>query len=613
MTISLRSLFAAALLVSIGVPRVSAWQIEIPRPPSDAPFPPFNITQSIAVDPDDDVIVGGRLAVPAGLVAAHEDVGVVKLSGADGSEIWRKTIDSGRGGRSTAKVDPNGDVIVVGTVTNVDAGSTTDILAVKLAGATGDVIWTRRINGTANDDDHARGFDVDGSGNVALTGQIRNATGPASAMLVVKLAAGTGNELWHREITSGISEDDAELENRGSQARFDGNGDVIAAGTIASFPFDDIALVVKLEGGDGDEVWRNDESSANVDAFVNDLALDAAGNAIITGSVNGSIYYAKVSKDGAALWDVFGNDTGTGHAVVIDASGSAYVAGEFRFSIPGSIFDIRQFVVMKVAGDTGAAVWTYVAPTIGTTNNANAIALDANQNVVAAGGTAFKKKGAAVDLQVVKLENGSGAPITRRVFNADEGTAVAVDSANDVVAAAFAFDVVKITAAAAGKSIAIKDDPNKPAKRKIKIQVKDPGFLPPGPGTGADPTLTGATVVIRNPTSGENMSVSFPPINWKGTGKPPGVKGYTYKVKGDPCAVSMKSGAWQFACAGSSITYTLDEPSQGEIFVKLTLGTEASCVRFGGTVSKDLPNAGKKGGVFQAKNAPAPATCVDGD
>lgn len=610
MTTPFRSFLAAGLLVSGTFGPAFAWQIEIPAPPSDAPFRPLNITQSIAVDPDDDVIVGGRLAVPAGVAAAHEDLGVVKLSGADGSEIWRKTIDSGRSGRGTAKVDPNGDVIVVGSVTNLDAGSTTDILAVKLAAATGDVIWTRRINGTANDGDVAGGFDIDGSGDVVLTGRIRNATGPASAMLVVKLAAGSGNELWRREITSGVAEDDAALDNGGSAARFDGNGDVIAAGTIDAFPFDRVALVVKLKGGDGDEVWRNVDASANVEAFVNDLALDAAGNAVITGSINGSLYYAKVSKDGAALWDVFGNDTGTGHALVVDAAGSAYVAGEFRFPNPnGGFLAVRQFVVVKVAGDTGAAVWTYVAPTIGIANTANAVVLDRDQNVVATGGTALNKKTAGMDLQVVKLANQTGAPIARRVFDADEGTAVAVDSANDLVAAALAFDVVKIAAAAAGKSIAIKDDPNKPAKRKIKIQVKDPGFLPPGPGTTGDPTLTGATVEIRNPASGEQMSVSFPPINWKGAGKPPGVKGYAYKVKGDPCSLSMKSGAWQLACAGPSITYTLDEPSQGAILVKLTLGTESSCVRFGGTVAKDLPNAGKKGGVFQAKNAPAPATC----
>lgn len=610
MTTPFRSFLAAALLVSVGAVPAGAWQIEIPSASPDSVFFRVNIAQSIAVDPDDDVVVGGQIVVPAGVVAEHRDIGVVKLSGVDGSEIWRRTIDSGRSGRGIAKVDPNGDVVVVGTVTNLDVEQSTDILAVKLAGATGNVIWTRRINGTADDDDNAGGFDLDDSGNVALTGRIRNATGPASAMLVVKLAAGSGDELWRKEITSGIEEDDAELGNGGSEARFDVNGDVIAAGTIASFPFDDIAFVVKLEGGDGDEIWRNEELSANVEAFVNDLALDAAGNAVITGSIDGSLYYAKVSKDGAALWDVFGDDAGTGKAVVIDAAGSAYVAGELRFPNPKNPpFDIRRFVVVKVAGDTGARVWTHVAPSIGVTDTANALVLDGNQNVVASGGTAFGKKGAAMDLQVVKLENGSGAPIARRVLDADEGVAVAVDSANDVVTAALAFDVVKITAAAGGKSIAIKDDPNKPAKRKIKIQVKDPGFLPPGPGTGGDPTFTGATVVIRNPASGENMSVSFPPINWKGTGKPPGVKGYTYKVKGDPCSLSMKTGAWQFACAGSSITYTLDEPSQGEIFVKLTIGTEASCVRFGGTVGKDLPNAGKKGGVFQAKNAPAPATC----
>jgi trehalose-6-phosphatase len=64
------------------------------------------------------------------------------------------------------------------------------------------------------------------------------------------------------------------------------------------------------------------------------------------------------------------------------------------------------------------------------------------------------------------------------------------------------------------------------------------------------------------------------------------------------------------SCKGAAIPYTLDEPAQDSIAVQLTLGNDATqCMQFGGLVQKDQPAAGKKVGVFQAKNAPAPASC----
>ena len=42
----------------------------------------------------------------------------------------------------------------------------------------------------------------------------------------------------------------------------------------------------------------------------------------------------------------------------------------------------------------------------------------------------------------------------------------------------------------------------------------------------------------------------------------------------------------------------------------LTLGNDATqCMEFGGTVRRDRPVSGKKAGVFQAKDAPAPERC----
>jgi hypothetical protein len=40
------------------------------------------------------------------------------------------------------------------------------------------------------------------------------------------------------------------------------------------------------------------------------------------------------------------------------------------------------------------------------------------------------------------------------------------------------------------------------------------------------------------------------------------------------------------------------------------VGSERSCVLFGGEVKKDIPAVGKKAGVFQAKNAPPPPACL---
>ena len=71
----------------------------------------------------------------------------------------------------------------------------------------------------------------------------------------------------------------------------------------------------------------------------------------------------------------------------------------------------------------------------------------------------------------------------------------------------------------------------------------------------------------------------------------------------------MTKGSWQFSCTGSGIGFTLDEPTQGTLSTLLQAGPQKSCARFGGEIKKDVPNDGKKAGVFQAKNAPAPAGC----
>jgi len=57
-------------------------------------------------------------------------------------------------------------------------------------------------------------------------------------------------------------------------------------------------------------------------------------------------------------------------------------------------------------------------------------------------------------------------------------------------------------------------------------------------------------------------------------------------------------------CDGSRIDFTLDEPAQGSLGVRLTTGPAAYCMLFGGVVSQDTP------GTFKAVAAPAPGSCA---
>jgi hypothetical protein len=174
---------------------------------------------------------------------------------------------------------------------------------------------------------------------------------------------------------------------------------------------------------------------------------------------------------------------------------------------------------------------------------------------------------------------------------------------------------------AGGKKLLVKDKAADASKRKLLVLTKDGATIGSGPqGSGGDPTLGGATLTLYNPTSAERDSIALPAANWKGLGNPPGAKGYKYNDVHQtygPCKkVLLKPGKMLKAvCSGAQIMFTLDEPQQGSLAVRFTAGGGAeslsSCMEFGGAaVVKDTPAASGKTGVFNAKDAVAPAACA---
>ena len=65
-------------------------------------------------------------------------------------------------------------------------------------------------------------------------------------------------------------------------------------------------------------------------------------------------------------------------------------------------------------------------------------------------------------------------------------------------------------------------------------------------------------------------------------------------------------------CKGSQLGFSLNEPAQGSLDLRLTIGSAFEyCMRFGGTVRHDAPATSSRAGIFDAVDAPAPA-CPNG-
>ena len=118
-----------------------------------------------------------------------------------------------------------------------------------------------------------------------------------------------------------------------------------------------------------------------------------------------------------------------------------------------------------------------------------------------------------------------------------------------------------------------------PARRKLVVVSTDPSITAPSPGSAGDPTGGGGFLEVLNPTTGATDTFALPAANWKGSGIPPGSKGYKYTDRGltaGPCKTAkIKDGRLDARCQGAQISFTLDEPSQGSLGLRRTLGTAA--------------------------------------
>jgi lysophospholipase L1-like esterase len=169
-------------------------------------------------------------------------------------------------------------------------------------------------------------------------------------------------------------------------------------------------------------------------------------------------------------------------------------------------------------------------------------------------------------------------------------------------------------------SIALKDDAAPPvdaAKRRLSFAAstrKGTGpanrIVPPPAGGPQDPRTAGAVLTVYNAAglTTDNVSVPLAASGWSLDRS----NGFRFKGTGPVRQAIIVLDRIKVKGGGAGFGYSLDEPSQGMVAVRLMLGGGGWCAVAGAKLSGSPPSTAKsdRAGKFVGeKNAPPPATC----
>jgi uncharacterized delta-60 repeat protein len=223
--------------------------------------------EDVLVSPDGFLYVIGGAWVDGGF-----DVLLAKYD-LDGNFLWSRTRD-GDGNEWDAAfhlaAHPSGDVIVAGYTEVVAQDYAWWVMRWTTAG---DFVWDVVANGFATSEE-VEGLAVDADGFIYVVGELA-LPGENRDIVTTKLDA-DGNVLWENGLSGGGPAADA-----AAGLALAPSGDVVVAGK--TWHPDGHRIAVRRLSSAGQVLWTRFELAGYAQAVGRDLAVDAAGNAYVTG------------------------------------------------------------------------------------------------------------------------------------------------------------------------------------------------------------------------------------------------------------------------------------------------------------------------------------------
>ena len=280
-------------------------------------------------------------------------VGVSVVGSADGAAepyevAWTRQLGTSENDYSySVALDASGNAFIsgrtYGSLGGANKGSTDAFLA-KYDPA-GNLLWTEQL-GTSSLD-YSNSVAVDASGNAFISGATYGSLGAPyegeGDAFLAKYGPG-GNLLWTEQLgTSAL--------DRVFGVTADGWGNVFVSGGTygnlgATNEGEDDAFLAKYDST-GNRLWTEQLGTSDLD-YSWSIAVDASGNAFISGVTNGTLgatnaggtdaFLAKYNPGGDLLWtEQLGTSaTDESCSVAVDASGNAFISGTTWESLGGT-------------------------------------------------------------------------------------------------------------------------------------------------------------------------------------------------------------------------------------------------------------------------------------
>lgn len=174
------------------------------------------------------------------------------------------------------------------------------MIALRVNGATGDLVWVEHYDGGFNLNDRAADVAVRDDGQIVITGVGVNPDENASYQTYL-LDAADGHALWEQRQPGAVNN-----ENLAGWLGLTAGGDAIVANRtwFSGHSFD--VILQRYDAADGHVVWSQQYDRAGGSDDLRGMILDDEGQPVVVGVSSGDMMTLRFdAADGALLWSAF--------------------------------------------------------------------------------------------------------------------------------------------------------------------------------------------------------------------------------------------------------------------------------------------------------------------